>query len=404
LLIAKGGIESIVTRLSTVLLFVLAACAPVESDPYVAASDAPLAKPVHDSSVLFNGGGEGGYHSFRIPAITSTSNGTLIAFAEGRRNGPGDWGDIDVVFKRSTNNGATWSALKALASTGSGTWGNPTVVHDGQKGRVWLFMSWNDADKTKWSDIRAWGDRRVFSSFSDDDGATWSAPQDMSETLLPPNYKWDAIGPGVGIQTRVGTPGRLVIPALARNIYSDDHGATWKYALIPEGTDEGTIVERADGKLLRNDRPGSPAWDASKKRRTSVGTIEDGFAPWSSSDTLNDPKCQASTLRYNNDAPARLVFLNPNTTDKRCNMTVRVSYDDGASWPISRPLFAANSCDYAAITLARGGYSSMTKTADYAVGALIEINEDVHASASSSKSIEFHKFNVPWILNGQAEP
>src|SRR5688500_7705713 len=147
------------------------------------------ATPVHTSMRLFDGGNESIYHSFRIPSIIKTKNGTLIAFAEGRRWSPSDWGDINIVFKRSTNNGSTWSALGEVAASGTGTWGNPTAVYDWHKGvdgRVWLFMSWNSGDKAAWSDIQAWGDRRVFSSYSDDHGATWSDPEDMSNTLLPP--------------------------------------------------------------------------------------------------------------------------------------------------------------------------------------------------------------------------
>ncbi len=373
----------------------------------VAATAAVAATAYHNSMVLFNGGNESIYHSFRIPSIIKTKNGTLIAICEGRRWSPSDWGDINVVFKRSTDNGATWSALGEVVGSGAGTWGNPTAVYDkdkGTNGRAWVFMSWNDANKAAWSDITAWGDRRVFSSYSDDHGATWSTPQDMSSTLLPPGYTWDAMGPGTGIQTTINTPGRLIIPAFGRNIYSDDHGTTWQYKTIPGGTDEGTIVELMNGSLLRNDRPGTTAWNTAKKRRKSIGTIAGSFAAWSVDNTLNDPKCQASILRYNGDDPHRIYFLNPNTIDKRCNMTVRISYDDGATWPISRAIYSGNTCDYANLTVAKGGYSSMVKTADYAVGALIEINENVAASATSNKSIEFHKFNLPWILNGQTEP
>lgn len=372
-----------------------------------AATVQAAATPVHTSLLLFNGGNESIYHSFRIPSIVKTKNGTLIAFAEGRRWSPSDWGDINVVFKRSTNNGVTWSALGEVAAAGNGTWGNPTAVYDwhhGTNGRVWLFMSWNDGTKAAWSDIQAWGDRRVFSAYSDDHGATWSTPQDMSATLLPPSYTWDAMGPGIGIQTVVNTPGRLIIPAYGRNIYSDYHGLTWHYQLIPGGTDEGTIVERMDGTLLRNDRPGTTLWNAAKRRRKSIGTIAGGFAAWTVDNALNDPKCEGSMIRYNTDTPHRIIFLNPNTTDKRCNMTVRISYDDGATWAKSRQIYNWNTCDYAAITVAKGGYSSMIKTADYCVAALIEINEDVHASSTSNKSIEFHKFNLPWILNGTTEP
>ncbi|MGX5816925.1 sialidase family protein [Chitinophaga lutea] len=390
-----------------------AACStPADPDtagpvPMTTAAVALAAAPVHTSQVIFNGGNESIYHSFRIPSIVRTNNGTLVAICEGRRWSPSDWGDINVVFKRSTNNGTSWSALGEVVGAGAGTWGNPTAVYDrlqGPNGRIWLFMSWNAADKTAWSDIQAWGDRKVYSSYSDDHGATWSTPQDRTAQLLPEGYTWDAMGPGVGIQTNVNTPGRLIIPAFGRNIYSDDHGVTWQYQRIPGGTDEGTIVELMDGRLLRNDRPGTTAWEASKRRRKSVGTIAGGFPAWSIDNALNDPKCEASIMRYNTDDPHRIYFLNPNTTDKRCNMTVRISYDDGATWPISRAIYDWNTCDYAAITVAKGGYSSMTKTADYCVGALIEINEDVHASATSNKSIEFHKFNLPWILNGRSEP
>jgi sialidase-1 len=111
-------------------------------------------------------------------------------------------------------------------------------------------------------------------------------------------------------------------------------------------------------------------------------------------------------VRYNTDNPARIIFLNPDNTSKRCNMTARISYDDGATWPISRPLFDWNTCDYTAIGhgVAKGGYSSMIKTADFAVGALIEINEDLGNNSTSHKSIEFHKFNLGWIVNGAIEP
>lgn len=132
---------------------------------------AALAAPVYSSIVLFNGGNESIYHSFRIPSIIKTNNGTLVAFAEGRRWSPSDYGDINIVFKRSTNNGSTWSALGEVVGSGAGTWGNPTAVYDagqGTNGRIWLFMEWNDQYKMQWSDFQAWGDRRIHTSYSDD--------------------------------------------------------------------------------------------------------------------------------------------------------------------------------------------------------------------------------------------
>ncbi|HEY8895247.1 MAG TPA: sialidase family protein [Niastella sp.] len=365
------------------------------------------ATPIHTSMKLFDGGNESIYHSFRIPSIIKTKNGTLVAFAEGRRWSPSDYGDINVVFKRSLNNGSTWSALGEVAASGSGTWGNPTAVYDpnlGTNGRLWLFMCWNDGAIDEWADFDSWGDRKVYTSYSDDHGATWSTPLDRTSTLVPPTYKWDAVGPGNGIITTYNHPGRLIVPALGRNIYSDDHGVTWQYQLIPGTTDESTIVELMDGRLMRNDRPNTTTWNTTKKRRKSFGTIEGGFGAFAPDNALTDPKCEGSMIRYNTDDPARIYFLNPNDIDQRCNMTVRISYDEGQTWARSRPIFDWNTCDYASITVAKGGYSGMAKTADYCVGALIEINEDVHSSSTSNKSIEFHKFNLPWILNGNTEP
>src|ERR1044072_3132884 len=169
-----------------------------------AAAAALAAAPIHTSMKLFDGGNESIYHSFRIPSIIKTKNGTLIAFAEGRRWSPSDYGDINVVFKRSTNNGTSWTALGEVAASGNGTWGNPTAVYDpnqGTNGRLWLFMCWNDGAIDEWADFDSWGDRKVYTSYSDDHGATWSTPVDRTSTLVPPTYKWDAVGPGNGIVT-----------------------------------------------------------------------------------------------------------------------------------------------------------------------------------------------------------
>jgi sialidase-1 len=159
-----------------------------------------------------------------------------------------------------------------------------------------------------------------------------------------------------------------------------------------------------DGTLMRNDRPGTSSWQTSKTRRKSVGTISGGFPAWSTVPALPDPKCEGSMLRYNASLPnRRIIFLNPNGTGQRCNMTARISYDDGMTWPKSRALFPASNCNYSTTTSPKGGYSSMVKTEDFCVGALIEMNENVSIE-NSHKSIEFHKFNLAWILNGSSEP
>lgn len=361
------------------------------------------ATQTHTYVKIFDGGSDG-YHSFRIPSIVRTNANTLLAFVEGRMSMNKDHGNINVEYKRSTDNGSTWSSMLEVVGAGQGTWGNPTAVVDRNTGRIWVFMNWNSATKNiggtdGYDKIDTWGDRKVYYSYSDNDGLTFSTPTDMTSTLLPPNYTWDAIGPGVGIQTGNGT---LVIPAQGRNIYSTDHGATWQYKLIPGGTSEGAIVELNDGRLMRNDRPTSTVWANAKRRHVSRGTLTGSFSAFTPDNVLPDPACQGSIVRYTG-SPDRIMVLNSASTETRCKMRVRISYDGGVTWPISRKIYDWLT-DSEAFAQGKGGYSSMVKTADYTIGALIEINENTGNSANSHRSIEFHKFNLPWMTSGSAEP
>lgn len=378
---------------------------------------AEAASPRESSRVLFDGGGDDTlngirYHSFRIPAIVTTKSGTLLAFAEGRHRNNKDFGNINLVFKRSTDNGKTWSKLDEVVGSGEGTWGNPTPVVDRDTGRIWMFMTHQPEGA---SPVKEWDDRQVYTSYSDDDGKSWSKPVDRTEALKPKKkpsgeaFTWDAMGPGIGIQTTVDHPGRLVIPAQHRNIYSDDHGKTWTSEFLSadgqpmEGTGETGIAELTDGRLYRSDRPTIPVWEKSKRRQVATGRIGGDWEPFHSAPCLLEPRNQGSVLRYNTDDPARLVFLNSASTETRHKMRVRVSEDDGRTWAWSRPLSDAPLSGLGA-SAKEGGYSSMTKTADYAVGALVEINENTHDSGTSHRSISFRSFNLPWMQGGKHEP
>ncbi|MCB9585308.1 MAG: exo-alpha-sialidase [Polyangiaceae bacterium] len=366
----------------------------------------------HTSQLLFNPAKDEfniSYHSFRIPSIVRSTKGTLIAFAEGRQCSAADYGNINLVYKRSFDDGKTWTNLAEVVGSGAGTWGNPTAVVDEDTGTIWLFMNWNAENISQNPGTNPCtgnpttavgpGDRPVYLSKSTDDGATWTKPVNMTATLQPNGNAWDAVGPGVGIYTSVGaTAGRLIVPAIQRNIYSDDHGVTWKYKSIPGGTSEGTVVELSDGKLQRNDRATGSRWNTAARRWLSTGTIEGSFPAFAPHDTLLDPRVEGSAIRYSTN-PHRIFFLNPASTVGRCKMRVRISYDDGATWPISRQLHdtltAQETCDKNL-----GGYSSMTKTADFHVAALVERIE----ADGSHRGIEVHRFNLPWVLDGTPEP
>ncbi|MDT0346895.1 exo-alpha-sialidase [Streptomyces litchfieldiae] len=350
-----------------------------------------------------------GFHSFRIPAVVTTSTGRLLAFAEGRRHNNLDYGDINLVYKRTrttTDNGADpadWESLREVVGSGNGTWGNPTPVVDGNT--IYLFLSWNagdrsllgnqllpDGTRTKPVDATEEGRRRLFLTTSTDDGNTWSTPRDMTSQLTPNGWAWDAVGPGNGIRMRSG---QLVIPAHGRNIIGTGTpgNRTWSYQLLNGAGSEGTIAQTPDGNLYRNDRPlGSADY-----RLVGRGTLN-GFGAFSADTALPDPLCQGSVLSYNLDSPARTIFLNSASTSSRRAMRVRISYDDDArTYTYSRALGDApvSGAGY------EGGYSSMTKTADYRIGALVEADFFNDGTGGDSyRSIVWRRFNLSWILNG----
>jgi sialidase-1 len=388
----------------------------------------------HSEMLLFDGGGSERlngvtYHSFRIPSLVRTTSNTLLAFAEGRQSSNADYGNINLVYKRSTNNGTTWSALREVVGKGTGTWGNPTAVVDSSTKKIWLFMSWNPTGYSQGgtdgtTKITKWDQRKVYVTSSSDDGLTWATPVDLTSSLKPKTlangstWAWDAIGPGVGIQTTAGAhPGRLVIPALYRTIYSDNHGATWKVqrlldksGKIQEGTTESTVLELANGDLYRNDRATKANWDKHARRWAYRGTIEGGFTAAAADLTLLDPRAEGSVLRYKTDTGNRIEFLNSASTKTRTKMTVRISYNEASTWRFSRSLNDAPLPKHTASgwsglgsgAVAEGGYSCMAKTADGYTAALVEVNENTK-SDSSHESIVFRKFNLAWILNGRSE-
>ncbi|WP_158847936.1 sialidase family protein [Saccharothrix deserti] len=390
------------------LLAATAVPVPVSAEPVAAAAQS------HSEKIIFDGGGDDllngiRYHSFRIPSLIRTNTDRLIAFAEGRAANNTDFGNINLVYKVSDDNGATWSRLSEVIGAGQGTWGNPTAVVDRSNNKIWLFLNHQPEGH---SPVDSWDDRQVWLTSSTDNGNTWAAPVNMSDTLKPRtlangrNWNWDAVGPGVGIQTTYRNPGRLVIPAQHRNIYSDDHGVTWKSAVLRtttggamEQTGEATVLELSNGELYRNDRPTTTTAAIQERRWVTRGTIESGFRPFAAASCLLDPVNEGSTMRYNADAPARLAFVNSASTETRTKMRIRMSEDEGRTWSYSRP-FSDAPLPGEGGSYREGGYSSITKTADYHVGALIEVNENTSANTTSHRSIAFRKVNLPWIQGG----
>ncbi len=190
---------------------------------------------------------------------------------------------------------------------------------------------------------------------------TWSEPSEVTATTKLPTWTWYATGPGAGIQLERGEhKGRLVIPCdhieaeskryLSHVIYSDDHGKSWQLggSSPRDQVNECEVAELEDGRLLPNMRN----YDRNQHRR-QVAFSSDGGGTWSGQRhdaALIEPICQASLrrLRWKHDgAPGVLLFTNPATSDARERMTLRASFDDGATWPVERLLYegpSAYSC------------------------------------------------------------
>lgn len=355
-----------------------------------------LAKSTPEISDVFVAG-QDGYHTYRIPAIVVATNGTALAFCEGRKNSRSDSGQIDLLLKRSTDGGKTWSAQQVIWSDDTNTCGNPVPVVDQTTGIVWLLMTWNlGVDKEAQILYQQARDtRRVFVTHSSDNGLTWTKPQEITSAVKKPEWGWYATGPANGIQLmRSVHRGRLVIPAnhstlttstqsITRShiIFSDDHGKTWQLGGIEEEmTNESTVVELSNGDLLHNMR------SYHKKNRRAVATSKDGGATWSPvklDDALIEPVCQGSILRGTwpvNREKSRILFSNPAST-KRENLTVRLSYDEGATWAHSKVIHAGPAA-----------YSCLTMLPDRSVGCLFECG-----AKGSYEKISLARFPISWL-------
>ncbi|HRN47172.1 MAG TPA: sialidase family protein [Niabella sp.] len=318
--------------------------------------------------------GENGYQCFRIPAIVTTTSGTLLAFAEARRNNCGDAGDIDLVLKRSSDGGKTWGPMQIVWNDGENTCGNPAPVVDGRTGAVILLSTWNlGADHEK--DIIAGTSkdtRRIFVLSSADDGHSWSAPREITKDVKKYDWTWYATGPVNGIQLRKGKyKGRLVIPCdhieaaskkyFSHSIHSDDGGSTWVLGgTTPEDmVNECTVAELPNGNLMLNMRNYGPT----RHRKVAIST--NGGESWSVPQTdtaLTEPVCQGSLLWYAHPGKKSfLAFSNPANAESRVAMTVKISYNKGKTWKLKKVLHAGPSA-----------YSNLVQLPNGSLGCLYE--------------------------------
>lgn len=317
--------------------------------------------------------GDHGYQRFHIPGIVVTAKGTVLAWCEARKRDGNDWDDIDILLRRSTDEGKTWSEAKKIVQVDGPKKKNPFA----------LQLSHTDPNTVTYNNPVLIADRdgtvhmlfcleymRCFYQRSSDDGITWSKPVEITDAFegFRKNYDWKvlATGPNHSIQLQngrlivpvwlsTGTGGNAHRPSVTATIYSDDGGETWQAGdiAIPNtdtfiNPNESVAVQLNDGRVMLNTR------SESKAHRRLVVTSPNGATNWSEpkfQEDLVEPICMGGIVRYSHGGENVLLFTNPDNLEggrggepapgksrARKNVTVCISRDEGKTWPTKRSI------------------------------------------------------------------
>lgn len=333
-------------------------------------------EPTVEKTDLFQAESDG-YALYRIPGMVVTAKGTVLVYCEARKDSPRDWGHIDLVYRRSTDGGKTFSPAEPLLQLDAAKWKlkrNPAAVAQklGREGALTFNNPLMIADRDGSVHLLFCVEyNRLFYCRSSDDGESFGQPVEITAALdkLRDKYDWQAmaVGPGHGIQLATkrlvvpvwisrATGGGAHRPSAITTIYSDDGGRSWRAGQIIAGeTDplvnpsEHVAVELSDGRVMVNIR------SESRPNRRAYAISPDGATNWSKPkfhDALLEPICMASLIRLPlEDGKIGLLFSNPYNLDAadtarlapgrgrdRKNLSLRLSRDDGQSWPVRKSL------------------------------------------------------------------
>ena len=327
------------------------------------------------------------YFSFRIPTLIK-SGGALIAFAEGRKNSTSDFGDIDVVYRRSMDGGRSWEALKLLFDLDTMAVQNPTPIYVSSENKIVLLFnttSMSEHDVLN-KDYELKDERKAFVTSSKNNGETWEIPREITRQVKKKHWRWHAIGPVHGIELKFGEhTGRLVAPVAISIekgskaycmalVYSDDKGESWHIGAVDENltdavrANETTIAELTDGRIYVNTRDQNGG--SFKKNRGETFSNDGGQTfsrPIIESDKFPSPIVQSSLLNWDTSEdgePNMLLFSTPSHADKRLDLVIMFSCNESQSW---QPLFKVHE--------GMSAYSDMVKLDQNTLGVIYETDE-----------------------------
>ena len=382
---ARGAAEAVASSLPGKAV-TKAELAALDSEPYGRAVDVFVA-------------GEGNpYASIRIPDIIN-ADGTLVAMAEGRYQDT-DQGQNDLIVSISKDGGRKWSKPVVAAASKGATFNNPCLIYDRNSRQIVLFFQrYPEGIKERTPDIpTGWEDERCIRNFVcfSKNGRKWSKPKDVTKFTKNEGVTITCSGPNPGVQlTRGKHKGRLVVPlnegpfgnwTLAA-AYSDDGGKSWNIGRKSDagrGINEVSIAETEEGGLLVVSR----AWGGGVRK---VAYSEDGGESWgpvNDHPELPSPNCQNGLTRYSfaDDAAlgsrGRILFSSP--TQGRTNGVIKMSYDDGKTWPVAKSVGAGNY-----------SYSVLCPVKPGVAGVLFEVN------GHPIRHIRFAPFSISWLTDGE---
>lgn len=345
---------------------------------------------IHRMAVGVRHAGDDGVAAYRIPGLVTTSRGTLLAVYDARYNSSKDLQQrIDIGLSRSTDGGRTWERMRLpLSFAGEGSLpaaqngvGDPSILYDHTTHRAWIVAAWCHGmgygmawfNSAQGMDADATG--QLVLAYSDDDGKTWSEPINITPQVKHPDWHFLLQGPGRGITMQDGT---LVFPTQyidaqrmphSAIMYSRDGGRTWKMYEGPRpDTTEAQVAELPTGELMlnmRDNRGGSRA----------VAVTKDFGATWeehpSSRKALREPVCMASLISVaaadNISGRDILLFSNPDSDKARRDITVKISFDGGNTWPAEKQVLIDGGDGW--------GYSCLTMIDRETVGILYESSQ-----------------------------
>ena len=342
--------------------------------------------------------GDYGSANYRIPAVITAQDGSIVAVTDKRKYNEGDLPqDIDIVCNRSTDGGLTWSEPYTIAQ-GTGVnhgFGDCALAwSNDENGLIAVFVGgvglWNS---TPSNPIRS------YKSYSYDNGQTWTEPEDITDYIfgdncvIPEHQTWRAsfFGSGNGLRTSTG---RIMFVAAIREgsaqslnnyaVYSDDNGISWQLSgRASVGGDEAKVTELVDGRILMSIRHGGKRW---------YNISSNGGETWQpTTSTWNDitaPACNGDIIRYTSVDQGhnrnRLLHSVPYGSS-RTHVTVYISYDEGETWPVSKCIVPYSSA-----------YSSLCVLPDGTIGLYVE----EEPNGTSGYMTAFYNFSLEWLTDG----